>query len=65
MGVEIWRQPAYVEHQFPCSPSTGWTQTGEFALPNIVVLTAHDGEIAHLRDYVNILAAAAAMGRDL
>jgi len=35
---------------------------GEFALPNIVVLTVRDGQIAHLRDYVNILAAAAAMG---
>lgn len=39
--------------------------TGEFALPNIVVLTARDGEIVHLRDYVNILAAAAAIGHDL
>jgi ketosteroid isomerase-like protein len=36
--------------------------TGEFALPNIVVLTARNGQIARLRDYVNILAAAAAMG---
>ena len=36
--------------------------TGEFALPNIVVLTARDGQVAHLRDYVNILAAAAAVG---
>jgi ketosteroid isomerase-like protein len=39
--------------------------TGEFALPNIVVLTVRNGQIAHLRDYVNILAAAAALGRDL
>ena len=39
--------------------------TGAFALPNIVVLTVRDGEIAHLRDYVNIPAAAAALGRDL
>ncbi|MEU8265756.1 nuclear transport factor 2 family protein [Sphaerisporangium sp. NPDC049002] len=39
--------------------------TGEFALPNIVVLTVRNGQIAHLRDYVNILAAAAAMGRDM
>jgi ketosteroid isomerase-like protein len=39
--------------------------TGEFALPNIVVLTARNGQITRLRDYVNILAAAAAMGRDL
>jgi ketosteroid isomerase-like protein len=38
--------------------------TGEFALPNLVVLTVHDGQIARLRDYVNILAAMAAMGRD-
>ncbi len=38
--------------------------TGEFALPNIVVLTVRNGQIARLRDYVNISAAAAAMGRD-
>ncbi|MEU9890118.1 nuclear transport factor 2 family protein [Sphaerisporangium sp. NPDC051011] len=38
--------------------------TGEFALPSIVVLTVRNGQIAHLRDYVNVLAAAAAMGRD-
>lgn len=37
--------------------------TGEFALPNIVVLTVRHGQIAHLRDYVNIPAAAAAIGR--
>ena len=36
--------------------------TGEFALPNILVLTARDGQIAHLRDYVNILAAMDVMG---
>ncbi|HYQ69809.1 nuclear transport factor 2 family protein [Actinophytocola sp.] len=36
--------------------------TGEFTLPNIVVLTTRDGQIACLRDYVNILAAAAAIG---
>jgi hypothetical protein len=36
------------------------TSTGEFALPNVVVLTVRNGQIAHLRDYVNILAAAAA-----
>lgn len=35
----------------------------EFALPNIVVLTVRDGQIAHLRDYVNVLAAADAAGR--
>jgi ketosteroid isomerase-like protein len=39
--------------------------TGEFTLPNIVVLTVRNGQIAHLRDYVNILAATAAVGRDL
>jgi ketosteroid isomerase-like protein len=39
--------------------------TGEFALPNIVVLTVRNGQIARLRDYVNILAAAAAMGHDM
>jgi ketosteroid isomerase-like protein len=41
------------------------TSTGEFTLPNIVVLTARNGQIVHLRDYVNILAAAAARGNDL
>jgi ketosteroid isomerase-like protein len=39
--------------------------TGEFTLPNIVVLTVRNGQIAHLRDYVNILAAAAAMGHEV
>ncbi|MFC4534323.1 nuclear transport factor 2 family protein [Sphaerisporangium dianthi] len=39
--------------------------TGEFALPNIVVLTVRDGQIVRLRDYVNLPAAAAAMGRDV
>lgn len=34
----------------------------DFMLPNIVVLTARDGQIAHLRDYVNILAALEVMG---
>lgn len=38
--------------------------TGEFALPNIVVLTVRNGQIAHLRDYVNIAAATAAIGHD-
>ena len=36
---------------------------GRFALPNIIVLTVRDGQIVHLRDYVNVLAAAAAAGR--
>ncbi|GAA0427979.1 hypothetical protein Acor_67050 [Acrocarpospora corrugata] len=39
--------------------------TGEFALPNLAVLTVRNGQITRLRDYVNILAAAAAMGRDI
>lgn len=39
--------------------------TGQFTLPNIIVLTVHDGQITHLRDYVNILAAAAALGKDV
>lgn len=43
----------------------GTSGTGDFALPNIVVLTTHDGAITHLRDYVNVLAAAAAIGREL
>jgi ketosteroid isomerase-like protein len=34
----------------------------DVALPNIVVLTTRDGQIAHLRDYVNVLAAMAAIG---
>jgi ketosteroid isomerase-like protein len=38
--------------------------TGKFTLPSIVVLTVRNGQIARLRDYVNILAAAAAIGRD-
>lgn len=36
--------------------------TGGFTLPNLVVLTVRDGRIGHLRDYVNIPAAAAAIG---
>jgi ketosteroid isomerase-like protein len=38
--------------------------TGEFALPNIVVLTVRNGQIARLRDYVNIPTATAATGRN-
>ncbi|HEY7433462.1 MAG TPA: nuclear transport factor 2 family protein [Streptosporangiaceae bacterium] len=38
--------------------------TGEFALPNIIVLTVRNGQVARLRDYVNIMAAATAMGGD-
>jgi hypothetical protein len=37
--------------------------TGAFVLPNIVVLTVGNGLIQHFRDYVNVLAAAEAMGR--
>lgn len=37
--------------------AVGRSEAGrEFALPNIVVLTVIDGEIAHFRDYVNVLA---------
>ena len=36
--------------------------TGDFVLPNLQVLTARDGQILRLRDYVNIAAAAAALG---
>jgi ketosteroid isomerase-like protein len=39
--------------------------TGAFVLPNIVVLTARHGQIVHLRDYVDIPAAAAAIGTAL
>jgi ketosteroid isomerase-like protein len=39
--------------------------TGQFILPNILILTARNGQIAHLRDYVNLLAAAAALGQAL
>jgi ketosteroid isomerase-like protein len=39
--------------------------TGAFVLPNIVVLTARHGQIVHLRDYVDIPAAAAAIGAEL
>jgi ketosteroid isomerase-like protein len=39
--------------------------TGEFALPNIIVLTVRNGRIARLRDYVHIPAVAAVMGHDL
>ncbi|HVV18859.1 MAG TPA: nuclear transport factor 2 family protein [Pseudonocardiaceae bacterium] len=38
------------------------TATGGFALPNIVVLTTRAGRIAHVRDYVDVRAAAAALG---
>jgi ketosteroid isomerase-like protein len=37
---------------------------GEVTLPNIMVLTARNGQVTHLRDYVNIMAAEAAIGAD-
>lgn len=36
--------------------------TGPFVLPNLVVLTAAGSEVRHLRDFVDIPAAFAAMG---
>ena len=36
--------------------------TGSFVLPNIVVLKARHGQIAHLRDYANLLAVEEAIG---
>jgi ketosteroid isomerase-like protein len=44
--------------------AVGTGRTGDFVLPNIVVLTVRNGQIAVLRDYVNILAAMAAIGDD-
>ena len=37
--------------------------TGAFTLPSIVVLTVADGQILRLRDYVDVRAAAAVLGR--
>jgi ketosteroid isomerase-like protein len=37
--------------------------TGPFVLPNLLVLTARQSEIVHLRDYANVLAAAEAIGQ--
>lgn len=39
--------------------------TDGVALPNIVVLTVRNGQITHLRDYVDVPAAAAALGQDV
>lgn len=39
--------------------------TGPFILPNLVVLTVAGGEIQRFRDFVNLLAAFEAMGREL
>jgi ketosteroid isomerase-like protein len=36
--------------------------TGSFVLPNIMVLKARQGEIAHLRDYANLFAVEGATG---
>jgi ketosteroid isomerase-like protein len=36
--------------------------TGPFVLPNILVLKTRHGQIAHLRDYANLLAVEAATG---
>jgi ketosteroid isomerase-like protein len=36
--------------------------TGSFILPNIIVLNTQHGEIAHLRDYANLLAVEEAAG---
>ncbi|MFC0432364.1 nuclear transport factor 2 family protein [Kutzneria buriramensis] len=36
--------------------------TGDFTLPNLLVLTTRDGQIAHLKDYVDIAAAVAVTG---
>jgi hypothetical protein len=36
--------------------------TGRFLLPNIMVLKARHGQIAHLRDYANLLAVEEAAG---
>jgi ketosteroid isomerase-like protein len=36
--------------------------TGPFVLPNIMVLKARHGQIAHLRDYANLLAVEEAIG---
>jgi ketosteroid isomerase-like protein len=36
--------------------------TGSFVLPNVMVLKARDGEIAHLRDYANLLVVQEATG---
>ena len=37
----------------------------EFVLPNVIVLSVQNGQIAELRDYADLRAAAAAIGRDI
>jgi uncharacterized protein len=44
---------------------TSATTGRDFALPNIVVLRVRDGRIVHFRDYVNLVAVAEALGRQL
>ncbi|TCK27336.1 nuclear transport factor 2 family protein [Pseudonocardia endophytica] len=36
--------------------------TGDFVLPNLMIVTVRDGEITHLRDFVDVLAALDAIG---
>jgi ketosteroid isomerase-like protein len=43
---------------------TNGTDEG-ITLPNLMVLTARNGQVVHVRDYVNVLAAAAALGVEL
>lgn len=50
-----------VEQEVTGTRATG----GEFTLPNIMVLTVRHGKITRLRDYVDIHAAAAAMGHEI
>ena len=51
-----------VVEQEACGASAA---AGEFALPNIIVFTVRHGQIVHLRDYVDVRAAARAMGHDI
>jgi uncharacterized protein len=44
---------------------TAATTGRDFTLPNIVLLRVRDGQIVHFRDYVNVVAVAAAAGRQL
>ena len=44
---------------------TASTTGRDFALPNIVVLRVRDGRIVHFRDYVNLVAVAEALGREI
>jgi ketosteroid isomerase-like protein len=42
----------------------GTNAVGEFVLPNLLVLSVRNGQIRHLRDYVDVLAAADITGRN-